>query len=295
MGPKSDSFLIDLWIGASLSRPDGNLVGWSEQDIADEAGFEEDPHKLVNALCDCGWLQKDRQNGHYVIHDWKDHQGWCLGTENRTSKSRIAALIKNHGRKKGLRIAAEQYGINPLDYGYSDYEPEEDSASSMPVACQRHADRQAEKDATGMPQAAAPSPSPLPSPLPSPKDKSTSDEVDSGPAQKACPHTAIIAAYHEHCPVLPQVKVWGKTPRSYLTTRWREDRARQSIGFWEEFFKFISKSKFLMGENDRGWLPDLAWIVKESNFAKIINGRFHSNQKAKNLEAYQKFLRGGDT
>ena len=58
LGPGSTDYLIDLWIATAMNHPNGILQGMDEIDIALEAGWEgEDPHRLVSALVECGFLE----------------------------------------------------------------------------------------------------------------------------------------------------------------------------------------------------------------------------------------------
>jgi len=55
--------------------------------------------------------------------------------------------------------------------------------------------------------------------------------------------------------------------------------ASDVLGWFAEFFKHIGSSKFLTGRvNDKGgrsFAADLEWILKPSNFAKIVEGKYH--------------------
>ena len=95
-----------LWLSAAQHRPDGILRDWDEADIAFAAGWEGDPGTLVDALIKCKWLDIN-SGGIYVLHNWQKHQGWCVGSEHRSTKSRICALIKHHGKDVGLQMASE--------------------------------------------------------------------------------------------------------------------------------------------------------------------------------------------
>lgn len=99
------------------------------------------------------------------------------------------------------------------------------------------------------------------------------------PDQPNCPHDEIIAAYHELLPANPRIKVWDGDRAKALRTRWREDSKRQSIDYWRRFFGYVAKSPFLTGQREgsggRPFTPGLDWLVKASNFAKIIEGRYH--------------------
>jgi hypothetical protein len=95
-----------------------------------------------------------------------------------------------------------------------------------------------------------------------------------------CPHLQIINAYHRHLPMGRQVtSKWNGTRKSHLQARWREDKDRQSIEWWERFFDSCAKSAFLTGKVPprQGSTPfqvSLDWIVSPGNFVKIIEGAY---------------------
>jgi uncharacterized protein YdaU (DUF1376 family) len=112
-------------------------------------------------------------------------------------------------------------------------------------------------------------------------------EVETGLPK--CNHQAVIDLYHKHLPTLRKVEVWNDTRKGYLRQRWREVAAELSekrviteehmLSWWTDLFQHISESKFLTGRiNDksgRAFTADLEWILKPSNFAKIIEGKYH--------------------
>jgi len=104
-----------------------------------------------------------------------------------------------------------------------------------------------------------------------------------------CDHEKVIALYHQHLPTLRKVEVWNETRKGYLRQRWREvaeELAKEKdvqvsdiLTWFAEFFSHISQSKFLTGrvnsKDGRAFVADLEWILKPSNFAKIIEGKYH--------------------
>jgi hypothetical protein len=98
--------------------------------------------------------------------------------------------------------------------------------------------------------------------------------------------------YHQNLPTLRRVEVWNATRQGYLRQRWREVAAELSQGkqiqtddvltWWGDFFKHIGRSKFLTGKvnskDGRVFTADLEWILKPSNFAKIVEGKYHGAQ-----------------
>jgi uncharacterized protein YdaU (DUF1376 family) len=104
-----------------------------------------------------------------------------------------------------------------------------------------------------------------------------------------CQHQAVMDLYHQHLPTLRRVEVWNATRQGYLRQRWREvaidiGQSRPAtqeavLEWWAGFFQHINKSKFLTGKvnskDGRAFVADLEWIIKPSNFAKIIEGKYH--------------------
>jgi hypothetical protein len=104
-----------------------------------------------------------------------------------------------------------------------------------------------------------------------------------------CEHQAVIDMYHKHLPTLRKVEVWNAARQGYLRQRWREvaielskekDIVSADILTWfGDFFQHIGASKFLTGKvnskDGRAFTADLEWILKPSNFAKIVEGKYH--------------------
>ncbi len=97
----------------------------------------------------------------------------------------------------------------------------------------------------------------------------------------ACPQKMIVELYHEVLPEMPQVRIWNDDQRSWLRARWCEYRERQDLAWWGKFFTWIRESDFLMGRTDSDFQPDLEWLIRKRNFAKIANGRYHKKKKNK--------------
>ena len=112
-------------------------------------------------------------------------------------------------------------------------------------------------------------------------------ELESGLPK--CNHQGVIDLYHKHLPTLRRIEVWNETRKGYLRQRWREVadelaktkeiQSSDILGWFADFFEHIGTSKFLTGRvNDksgRSFVADLEWILKPSNFAKIVEGKYH--------------------
>ena len=148
------------------------------------------------------------------------------------------------------------------------------------------------KDAPTMLQASlgdSTSPSPSPSPISSSTTNTYICPPDGGPALPDCNHQGVIDLYHQQLPTLRRVEVWNAARQGYLRQRWREvaaelgkDKATSAssvLDWFNDFFAHIQKSKFLIGKvnskDGRAFTADLEWILKPSNFAKIVEGKYH--------------------
>ena len=118
-----------------------------------------------------------------------------------------------------------------------------------------------------------------------------SGEPKIGNGLPKCCHQEVIDLYHQHLPTLRRVEVWNDARKGYLRQRWREvaqelAAAKQItqedvLAWFGDFFAHIGQSRFLTGRvNDksgRSFTADLEWILKPSNFAKIVEGKYHGN------------------
>ena len=115
-----------------------------------------------------------------------------------------------------------------------------------------------------------------------PQDSESTADDDNGeqPGRPACPHQRIVAAYHEILPELRQVRDWNETRRRLLGRRWSEQPERQCLEWWEGFFRYVSTSDFLMGKttgrDGRPFDCDLEWLVRPTNFAKVVEGKYEN-------------------
>lgn len=105
-----------------------------------------------------------------------------------------------------------------------------------------------------------------------------------------CPHQAILALWAECLPALPQHNpgMWNGTRADHLRARWRETAASegwesesQGLEYFRRMFVFIGRSAFLTGraktsEGRPPFIAELAWIVSPQNWAKVHEGKYHT-------------------
>lgn len=115
--------------------------------------------------------------------------------------------------------------------------------------------------------------------LPS-EEQSTLSEGADPPAEPdgrppSCPTKQIIELYNSICTHLPVARRVTDATKAVIGARWREDEKHQSLEFWKFFFKYVNDNPFLSGRKEgRSFRASLEWVVKASNFAKIVNGNY---------------------
>ena len=87
-----------------------------------------------------------------------------------------------------------------------------------------------------------------------------------------CPHLEIITLYNEILPELQYVipERWDGQRAKHLQARWRESPKHQSIEFWRKFFTVLRNYGWYLGQNDKGWKANLAWIVEKKHFDDLV-------------------------
>lgn len=83
----------------------------------------------------------------------------------------------------------------------------------------------------------------------------------------------LIGLYHKILPMCPKVKVWSKRSRKNVLKICTEHPDLQTLSGWEGYFRQVAQSPFLTGQKT-DFIATLDWLVKPSNFEKVMNGRY---------------------
>ena len=87
------------------------------------------------------------------------------------------------------------------------------------------------------------------------------------------PYQKIIDLYHLHLPKLARVVKLTNKRKTAIRNRWKDDA--DNLKFWEDYFKYCAKSKFLHGGNERGWEASIDFLVREDVIVKTQEGKYH--------------------
>jgi hypothetical protein len=102
--------IIDFWLYVAQHRPDGNLTGLSDEDIAEAAQFDGDFHTFITAIGPkpegLGFLDGD--SGQRKVHDWKEHNPWAANAKARSRAAKKAV----EERWRIHRVIRDEYEPN---------------------------------------------------------------------------------------------------------------------------------------------------------------------------------------
>lgn len=88
-------------------------------------------------------------------------------------------------------------------------------------------------------------------------------------------YIGIKDAYNEICVSLPRLRALSDARKKAIKNR-LEDYTVEEV---HEVFKKAESSAFLTGNNDRNWHATFDWLMKDANFAKVLDGNYDNRKK----------------
>lgn len=106
------------------------------------------------------------------------------------------------------------------------------------------------------------------------KDKEEEKDIDKESKEKATCQQ-VVDLYHSICISYPRVIQISEARKKAI-------RARLKVYSLEDFRKMFEKaegSAFLKGANNRNWSANFDWLMKDANFAKVIDGNYDNKPR----------------
>lgn len=91
------------------------------------------------------------------------------------------------------------------------------------------------------------------------------------PPRSSIDYSAIQELYNRLCPSLPKCTVLSDARKKAIKARFASGRTM--IDF-ENLFRKAEQSSFLKGANGRNWTANFDWLIKDANFAKVLDGNY---------------------
>ena len=96
----------------------------------------------------------------------------------------------------------------------------------------------------------------------------------------------IVENYHSLCPKLNKVAVINEIRKGYMNARVGEYGLDKVI----YVIRIAGECEFLNGQNDKAWKADFEWILRPTNFLKILEGKYINNKEKKQSDVFDKYL-----
>ena len=110
LGHRGVTAIIDLWLYTAQHKPDGNLAGLSDDDIAEAAQYDGDSKEFLQAIGPkpdgLGFL--DGNSNGYKVHEWKEHNPWAYHSKAR-SKAAKKAVEERWRKERAIRDEYEAH------------------------------------------------------------------------------------------------------------------------------------------------------------------------------------------
>lgn len=92
----------------------------------------------------------------------------------------------------------------------------------------------------------------------------------------AVPFAQIMELYNSTCTSLPKITIIDGQRRKAVAARWR---TYHGLDDFRRLFQLAQGSDFLRGRNDRNWIADFDWLVKPTNMAKVLEGKYDNERR----------------
>lgn len=97
----------------------------------------------------------------------------------------------------------------------------------------------------------------------------TNERTNIEEEKKPLPVLAQIWNQHK-ASIQPEVKSCSKTRRRNAELRIKE----HTVAEWEQCVRIIASTDFCLGKNDRAWIANFDFLIRESTFEKVMEGKY---------------------
>lgn len=106
---------------------------------------------------------------------------------------------------------------------------------------------------------------------------SDSDESEPPPEPKKINYQQITDMYNNICKSFSSVKALSEARKKAIKARFNT----YSLEDFKTVFEKAEASDFLKGGNDRSWAASFDWLIKDANFAKVLDGNYDNRKQPK--------------
>lgn len=121
------------------------------------------------------------------------------------------------------------------------------------------------------------------------KEKEKEEEKEK---EKSINYQKIVDVYNHTCLSYPKVRALSDARKKTIKARFNNG---YTIEDFQEVFTKAENSSFLKGKNNREWRATFDWLIKDSNFAKVLDGNYDDKKTEKATDNPYAHLKGVTT
>lgn len=215
-------------------------IPYTTKMLADELGFEENTIRLaLQVFEELHMVTTDHE--YLCVPGWEEYQN-VEGLDRIREQTR--ARVANHRERKKLSACnvTGNVTVTPCNATEEDKEVEVDIENNKTSSLRSEV-------------FVAPEPAATPQPEPT----------------KQIPYAKIQEMYNRLCTNMPKCTALSEMRRKAI-------RARFAAGYkledFEQMFSKAAQSSFLNGANDRNFMANFDWLIKDANMAKVLSGNY---------------------
>jgi predicted phage replisome organizer len=103
-------------------------------------------------------------------------------------------------------------------------------------------------------------------------------DIDKEIEKKTIPYQEVINLYNSICKSYPKIKTLSEARKKAIKARLNT----YSVDDFKIVFVKAEESDFLKGKNNRNWSATFDWLLKDSNFCKVLDGNY-DNKNSSNI------------
>lgn len=92
----------------------------------------------------------------------------------------------------------------------------------------------------------------------------------------AVPYVKIMQLYNETCTSLPHIRIIDGQRKKAVAARWR---TYHGLDDFRRLFQRAQASDFLRGGGERNWIADFDWLMKPTNMARVLEGKYDNERR----------------
>lgn len=95
------------------------------------------------------------------------------------------------------------------------------------------------------------------------------------------PFQEVVDLYHSLLPNLPACRVLNKQRKGRIRTLHRnKDLFNSDLTAWSEYFTYVANTEWMHGSNNKNWVADIDFLLRESTVIKCLEGTYNQRSKA---------------